>query len=97
MYETGVVRDGITVMLHYNRSNKDSAWQEAAKHGRVLFCRKANRDKVIGIGEIEHMRLDDGHMQVKSSPYRSAIAMDEMIGQKRNVRRDNQYRDKNGS
>jgi hypothetical protein len=94
MYEAGVVRDGLTVMLHYNRNNRDSARMEAAKHGRVLFCRKANRDLVIGIGNIEYMRLDDRPVQVKTSPYRSAIAMDELIGQKRNVRRNNQYKDK---
>lgn len=94
-YEVGIVRNGITVMLNYNRGRSKQAMREGGKHGRVLFCRKANRDKIIGIGEIEHMRLEPNKpVMVKTSPYRSAIAMDELIGQKRNLRRDNLYRDK---
>ena len=67
------------------------------RHGRVIFCRKAPRDKILAIGSIEHMRLTPSITQVKSSPYRSAIAMDEMIGQKRNLRRANSYKDKNNA
>ena len=94
-YEVGIVRDGITVMLNYNRHTPKQAMREGGKHGRVLFCRKANRDKIIGIGEIEHMRLEPNKpVMVKMSPYRSAIAMDELIGQKRIMRRDNLYKDK---
>jgi hypothetical protein len=43
------------------------------------------------------MRLDVRPVQVKSSPYKSAIAMDEMIGQKRKRRRENLKKDKENS
>jgi len=94
-YDVGVVRNGITVMLNYDRNSWKQAKREGQKHGRVLFCRKTNKDKIIGIGEIEHMRLEPNKpIRVKSSPYRSAVAMDEMIGQKRRLRRDNLQKDK---
>ena len=95
MYEVGIVRNGRTVVLHYNRNSPDQARDEGSKHGRVLSCGKVNRDKVIGIGEIEHMRLEPNKpIKVQTSPYRSAVAMDELIGQKRNLRRNNLYKDK---
>jgi len=95
MYEVGVVRDGITIMLCYNRHNWKQAKEEGKKHGRVLFTRKVNKEKILGIGEIEHMRLEPNQqVKVRASPYRSAVAMDELIGQKRNARRNNLYKDK---
>lgn len=94
MYEVGVIRNGQTDMLHYNRNTPKQAMDAGSCHGRVIFCRKVQRDKIFAIGSIEHMKLDVKPVQVKSSPYRSAIAMDEMIGQKRNLRRANLYKDK---
>ena len=94
MYEVGVVRNGQTDMLCYDRNTPEQAMDMGSRHGRVIFCRKVQRDKVLAIGSIEHMRLTPSVTQVKSSPYRSAIAMDEMIGQKRNLRRANLYKDK---
>ena len=41
------------------------------------------------------MRLEPNQqVKVRASPYRSAVAMDELIGQKRNARRNNLYKDK---
>ena len=97
MYEVGVVRNGQTDMLHYNRNTPKQAIEEGNCHGRVIFCRKVQRDKVLAIGGIEHMRLTPSVTRIKSSPYRSAIAMDEMIGQKRNLRRANLYKDKDNA
>ena len=96
MYEVGVIRNGQTDMLCYDRNTPKQAMDMGSRHGRVIFCRKASRDKILAIGSIEHMRLDVRPVQVKSSPYNSAIAMDEMIGQKRNARRANSYKDKEG-
>jgi hypothetical protein len=97
IYEVGVVRNGQTDMLHYNRNTPKQAMEAGSWHGRVVFCRKVSRDKVLAIGAIEHMKLDARPVQVKSSPYRSAIAMDEMIGQKRKLRRKNLIKDKENS
>ena len=97
MYEVGVIRNGQTDMLHYNRNTPKQAMDAGSCHGRVIFCRKVKRDKVLAIGSIEHMRLTPSITQVKSRPYKSAIAMDEFIGQKRNLRRANSYKDKNES
>jgi hypothetical protein len=94
MYEVGVIRDGREVMLHYNRNTPEQAREEGGQHGRVTFCRKVNRDRILGIGLIEHMRIEPTRVMVKNSPYKSAVAMDEMIGQKRNNRRNNLYKDK---
>ena len=95
MYEVGVVRDGRTIMLCYNRNSQKQAKDEGEKQGHVLFARKVNKEKILGIGEIEHMRLEPNQpVKIQASPYRSAVAMDEMIGQKRNARRNNLYKDK---
>ena len=95
MYEVGVIRDGREVMLHYNRNTPEQAREEGGQHGRVTFCRKVKRDRILGIGNIEHMRLEPNRpVKVRNSPYRSAVAMDEFVGQKRNNRRNNLYKDK---
>ena len=95
MYEVGVVIYGQTNMLHFDRGTPKQAMAAGSCRGRVIFCRKVKRDRILAIGSIEHMKLDVRPVQVKTSPYRSAIAMDEMIGQKRNARRANLERDKN--
>jgi hypothetical protein len=98
MYEVTVIKkDFQLIMITCNRNRPEQARREGGSYGRVIRCHKVSRDRILGIGSIEHMRLDARPVQVKSSPYRSAIAMDEMIGQKRNTRRANQYKDKNDS
>ena len=94
MYEVGVVRYGQTDMFKFNRNTPKQAMKMGSRYGRVIFCRKVKRDRILAIGAIEHMKLDVRPVQVKTSPYRSAIAMDEMIGQKRNMRRNNLVKEK---
>lgn len=96
-FDVGVYRKGRIVMWHYDRRYAWQAIQEAKKHGvRVEFCRKVNIDK--NLGNIEKLNRKPNFQQeivrVKASPYKNAIAMDEFIGQKRNKRRANLYKEK---
>ena len=94
LYEVGVVRYGQTDMFQFNRNTPKQAIRMGSRYGRVVFCRKVKRDRILAIGAIEHMQLDVRPTMVRTSPYKSAIAMDEMIGQKRKSRRANSYKDK---
>ena len=98
-YEVKVLVNSQTITLYYDRRYAEQAINKGKKyarrrHGHVEFCRKINRDKISDFGEIEKIELNQVPRRVKVSPYKSAIAMDEFIGQKRRLRRGNLIKDK---
>lgn len=83
------------IMLHIERRTRKQAKHEAAKYGKVLSCRQVSRADVL---EREAERIDslplDNKLYVNVSPYSSAVAMDEFVWKKRNIRRKNMIKDK---
>ena len=66
--------------LHIERRTREQAVKIGSKRGRVLSCRKIDRDVITG--NIEMMPIQN-HIYVNQSPYKNAIAMDEMIWKKK--------------
>jgi len=81
-------------MLHIDARTPEQAREKAKKHGDVVSCRKADVSKMLG--DIEHLKLDQTTAYNLGNPYKDAVAMDEMIWQKRNNRRNNLHKDKKG-
>jgi hypothetical protein len=82
----------VVKMFHVQRRTPEQAVEVGRKYGEVLTCRKVNRDKVLG--SAENIRLEPQNIYVPEVQYNSALAMDEMIWKKRNIRRNNIQRDK---
>lgn len=80
-------------MYHILARSGAQAGKKAEKHGRPISVRKA--DATMMYGNIEKLELNQAPYQ-DGSPYKDAIAMDEMIWQKRNKRINNQKKDKKG-
>jgi hypothetical protein len=78
-------------MVHIIRRTKQQAIKEGQKHGRVIHCRKA--DMTAMLGNPETLKLDQPSVY-GINPYKTAVAMDEMIGQKRVKRRKYMQKDK---
>ncbi len=74
-------------MFHIEARTHKIAKERAKRYGYPIAVRKANVDRIKG--NIENLKLDQGE-----NPYPTAISMDEMIWQKRNIRRNNLHRDK---
>ncbi len=94
-HASGVVRSTLTKMFHFSAKTPQQACDKAWKYGRPLGVRKIDRDKIFG--DIEKLKLAPQTLDVykDGNPYNSALAMDEMIWQKRNSRRKNmQQKDK---
>lgn len=81
----------LTKMYHVDATSPEKAARKVEKHGKPVRVRKA--DVTMMYGNFENI-LDDNVYQ-NGNPYNSALAMDEMIWQKRNNRRNNMHRDKN--
>lgn len=84
--------DGALV-VHIERRTHKQARKAAKKYGRPISVQKM--DVVDVIGHIENLNIQN-EVYCDPNPYPSAIAMDEMIFNKRNKRRANMHRDKNG-
>ena len=70
----------ITKTYHIEASKPDKAIEKAErKYGRVISCRKANYEKIIG--DVSNLPLKNT-IYVNRNPYPNAIAMDEMIWNK---------------
>jgi hypothetical protein len=82
------VQDEMTRMFHKEARSGEQAMQKCEKYGRPVSARKVDRENIQG--HIENLKLD----QPQENPYENAIAMDEMIWRKRNIRRDNLHKDK---
>ncbi len=89
------VKDWITDMrvrtFHIEARTPEQASDKAEKYGRPISVRKIARSKIFG--NIEQLDLKPPPYQ-EGNPYETAIAMDEMIWQKRNNRRKNMSKDK---
>jgi len=81
--------------VHVEASRKKQAEVKGRKHGRVISVRKVDFTKIFG--NIENLDLKQPPLieYVENSPYTTAIAMDEMVWQKRNKRIRNRGKDEN--
>ena len=86
------IKDTILKMFHFDRRTPRQAINAGMKHGKVLHCRKADAQAMLG--NPEKIVLDQTIAFGVNNPYKNAIAMDEMIWQKRNKRRTNSFKDK---
>ena len=82
-------------MLHIVRRTAAQAIAVAKKHGEVVSCRKV--DIVAMVGNIENIKLEQSTVYEAGNPYKSALAMDDMVWKKRNKRLDNSHKDKNNT
>lgn len=80
-------------MKHIDARTHEQAKKKAEKYGRVLSVRKHISTR--SYGKIENIKLDQEPLPLIVPQFSKAIAMDEMIWKKRNVRRNNMQRDKN--
>lgn len=95
----GILRKGIRnekrlKTFHIEAIRPKQAKIKAMKYGQVISVRKVDYTKIFG--NIEQLDLNQKPLieYVEDSPYRNAIAMDEMIWQKRNKRINNRGKDK---
>ncbi|KKM13597.1 hypothetical protein LCGC14_1714600 [marine sediment metagenome] len=93
-YEIRIKNNGTPKTMHKEARNHHQAFVKAKKYGQVLSVRKVDFTQIFG--NIEKLDLKQAPLieQVEGSPYNSAIAMDEMIWNKRNKRIGNRDRDK---
>ena len=82
----------ILKMLHIVRRTSNQAIVAARKYGEVVSCRKVDIGAMVG--NIEHIKLDQATVYDSGNPYKTAVAMDEMVWNKRNKRINNVYKDK---
>jgi len=82
-------------MFHIDARTPEQAGEKAKRYGRPLTIRKADITKMYG--DITRLKLDQKplvDMYQQGSPYSSAIAMDEMIWQKKNRKKRVKNREK---
>ncbi len=91
-FQVEVRNNGQTKMLHYTAHDGDQAAAKADGHGQIVSVRKVEYAEIYG--NIEKLNLKQPPEFVDSSPYETAVAMDELIWDKRNKRRMNQEKDK---
>ncbi len=86
-------RDKICKMFHIKARTQDKAEKIARKkYGEPISCRKVNVYDMLG--NPENIKLEQPTVY-GVNPYKNAVAMDEMIWEKRNKRIKNAYKDKN--
>lgn len=83
------IQDEIVKMFHRDARTGEQAMRGCEKHGRPISVRKADIERMQG--NPERLKLDE----MLLNPYEDAIAMDEFVWKKRNLRRANLGRDKN--
>ncbi len=80
-------------MYHIDARTHKQALSKAKKYGRPKSANKVDATRFLS--SIETLDLESVTVEpVLGNPYENALAMDEFIWQKRNVRINNQYRDK---
>jgi predicted HTH domain antitoxin len=83
----------IVKMFHFERRTPEQAVEAGKRYGEVLTCRKADREKILG--SVDGMSIDPiPTIYDNGNPYKNAMAMDDMIWKKRNIRRANLDKDK---
>ena len=94
-YEIRIKNNGTPKTMHKEASSHHQAFVKAKKYGQVLSIRKVDFTQIFG--NIENLDLHQPPLieQVEGSPYSTAVAMDEMIWQKRNKRIKNRDKDEN--
>ena len=80
-------------MKHVDARTPAQAANKARKYGKVLSVRKHVSSRRFE--KIEHIDIERTQPELVKPTFSQAIALDEMIWKKRNVRRKNMYRDKN--
>ncbi len=95
IYELRIKNNGKPQTKHIEARGQHQAYVKARKYGQVISVRKVDYTKIFG--NIENLDLHQKPLieYVENSPYTTAIAMDEMIWQKRNKRLKNKDKDKN--
>lgn len=95
IYEVRIKDNGKPQTKHTEASSPSQAKKKALKYGQVVSVRKVDYTKIFG--DIEKLDLNQPPLieYVENSPYTTAVAMDEMIWQKRNKRLKNKGKDKN--
>lgn len=83
----------IVKMFHFEKNKPEQAIESGQKYGRVISCRKANRDRILGNAECTKLEPQPNLYEM-GNPYQTAIHMDDMIWKKRNLRRANLPLDK---
>jgi hypothetical protein len=79
--------------LHYERSSPQQAKLEGGKHGVVKGVYKVDRDKLRW--KPERVKLEKPKDEIDmGNPYESAVAMDEFIWKKVQIRRYNMLKEK---
>jgi len=93
-FEIRVRNNGSLGMKHVQAKDHKSAKIKGKRYGHVVSVRKADITHIFG--NIENLELNQMPLveYVKGSHYESAIAMDEMIWNKRNKRIKNKEKDK---
>lgn len=88
------IRNFIIKMFHIEAPTQKKAIHKSEKHGGVFVsCRKVKVEKIVD--NIENLELNpQPSVYGMGNPYKSAVAMDGMIWQKRNLRRNNMQKDK---
>ena len=82
------VRSTLTKMFHIPARTPQQACDKAWKYGRPISARKICRENIL---DIEQIKLDPQNINVykDGNPYKTPIAMEDMIWEKRNRRRKN--------
>lgn len=94
--EKGVyIKDKLTKMFHFENCSYAQAIKKGKKHGKVKSCQKV--DAYESLQSIEHLELNQETVYDRGNPYPNAVAMSEMLWNKKSDRRinlDNQKKDK---
>ncbi len=94
MFEVRVRNNGVLGMKHIEARDHRQAGVKGRKYGHIVSVRHIDKTRIFG--DIEKLDLEQPPLVefVQDSPYKTAIAMDEMIWQKRNKRIKNRQKDK---
>lgn len=82
------VQDKTVKMFHKDARTREQAIQKCEKYGRPLSARKLDVEKIDG--SMVNLNLEE----IMINPWENALAMDEMIWRKRNVRIQSRQKDK---
>ena len=88
------VKDKIVKMFHKRARTPEQAAKKCIKYGRVIRIRKTQVDRMLGNPEKLLLPQEPLGVYTLGSPYKNAVAMDEMIWDKQNKKRKNKHRDK---
>ena len=81
-----LVRGQIIKMFHIESRTPEQAMQKGRKYGEPVSCRKM--DVLSSLSSIEKLSLEQPTIYGKGNPYKSAVAMGEMVWNKQRKNRD---------